>query len=85
MLSHSWAYQSFVHDMLNVFLNRITGEKIEEGGKVSKKSYDLSSSDFFWTKNGGVPFPQIAEATDAALTRYNEDAAEITKKTGLHH
>ena len=82
MLSHPWAYQSVVHDVLNIFLNRVTGEKIKEGGKVSKKSYDLNSSDFFWTKNGGIPFPQIAEDIDAELTRYNEDAAEITKKTG---
>ncbi|RPB04172.1 Sec1-like protein [Choiromyces venosus 120613-1] len=82
MLSHSWTYQSLVHDVLNMRLNRITVETIEEGGKVSKKSYDLNSSDFFWAKNAGVPFPQVAEDIDAELTRYKEDVAEITKKTG---
>lgn len=82
MLSHSWTYQSLVHDVLNMRLNRITVETIEEGGKVSKKSYDLVSSDFFWAKNAGVPFPQVAEDIDAELTRYKEDVAEITKKTG---
>ncbi|CAZ80710.1 unnamed protein product [Tuber melanosporum] len=82
MLSHSWTYQSLVHDVLNMRLNRITVETIEEGGKVSKKSYDLNSSDFFWAKNAGVPFPQVAEDIDTELTRYKEDVAEITKKTG---
>src|SRR5690606_22436864 len=87
MLSHSWTYQSLVYDVLNMRLNRITVETVEDGvdgkpGKVSKKSYDLNSNDFFWAKNAGVPFPQVAEDIDAELTKYKEDVAEITKKTG---
>jgi hypothetical protein len=42
----------------------------------------LSADDEFWKKNAGVPFPQVAEDIDAELTRYKEDANEITKKTG---
>jgi sec1 family domain-containing protein 1 len=87
MLSHSWTYQSLVHDVLNMKLNRITIETpIDEHNPAkgtAKKGYDLTSNDFFWEKNAGVPFPQVAEDIDAELTRYKEDAAAITKKTGV--
>ena len=69
-------------------LNRITVETAvdeENPAKGStKKSYDLNSNDFFWNKNGGIPFPQVAEDIDAELTRYRDDAAEVTKKTGAN-
>ena len=87
MLSHSWTYQSLVHDVLSMKLNRITIETpVDENDLskgVTKKAYDLSANDFFWTKNAGVPFPQVAEDIDAELTRYKDDAAAITKKTGV--
>ncbi|KAJ5459629.1 Protein sly1 [Penicillium daleae] len=83
MLSHSWTYQSLVQDVLQMRLNRITLDADEQGsGKVAKKSYDLTSNDFFWQRNAGAPFPQVAEDIDAELTRYKDDANEITKKTG---
>ncbi|KAL0942623.1 golgi transport protein [Colletotrichum truncatum] len=87
MLSHSWTYQSLVHDVLNMKLNRITIETpIDENNPAkgtTKKAYDLTASDFFWAKNAAVPFPQVAEDIDAELTRYKEDAAAVTKKTGV--
>ncbi|KAI0472824.1 sec1 protein [Xylariaceae sp. FL0804] len=86
MLSHSWTYQSLVHDVLDMKLNRITIETpVDEENPakgVTKKAYDLTSADFFWEKNAGVPFPQVAEDIDAELTKYKEDAADITRKTG---
>ncbi|KAI1270654.1 sec1 protein [Xylariaceae sp. FL1019] len=86
MLSHSWTYQSLVYDVLDMKLNRITIETpIDEENPakgVTKKAYDLTAADFFWEKNAALPFPQVAEDIDAELTRYKEDAAEITKKTG---
>lgn len=86
MLSHSWTYQSLVHDVLEMKLNRITVEvPVDEGNAakgVTRKAYDLTANDFFWAKNAGVPFPQVAEDIDAELTRYKEDAGEITRKTG---
>ncbi|KFX87988.1 hypothetical protein V490_07903, partial [Pseudogymnoascus sp. VKM F-3557] len=86
MLSHSWTYQSLVHDVLNMKLNRITVESpIDEENPAkgtTKRSYDLTANDFFWSKNAGLPFPQVAEDIDAELMRYKDDAAEITKKTG---
>lgn len=82
MLSHSWTYQSLVQDVLQMRLNRITLDDELQSGKVSKKSYDINNNDFFWQKNAGAPFPQVAENIDAELTRYREDATDITKKTG---
>ncbi|OXV09236.1 hypothetical protein Egran_03002 [Elaphomyces granulatus] len=86
MLSHSWTYQSLVQDVLQVRLNRITVETpVDESNPAkgtTKRAYDLNSNDFFWKRNAGVPFPQVAEDIDAELTRYKEDANEITKKTG---
>ncbi|KGQ04168.1 Protein sly1 [Beauveria bassiana D1-5] len=87
MLSHSWTYQSLVHDVLNMKLNRITIETpVDENNPsrgTSKKAYDLNASDFFWAKNALVPFPQVAEDIDAELTKYKEETAAITKKTGV--
>lgn len=86
MLSHSWTYQSLVHDVLKMRLNRITVETpIDESNPVkgsTKKSYDLNSNDFFWSRNAGLPFPQVAENIDTELTKYKEDANDITRKTG---
>ncbi|KAJ8067483.1 hypothetical protein OCU04_004827 [Sclerotinia nivalis] len=86
MLSHSWTYQSLVHDVLKMKLNRITVETpIDEENPVkgtTKKAYDLNANDFFWAKNSAVPFPQVAEDIDAELMRYKADANDITKKTG---
>jgi hypothetical protein len=86
MLSHSWTYQSLVHDVLKMHLNRITIEvpidANDPGKGSSKKAYDLNASDFFWSKNASLPFPNVAEDIDAQLTKYQEDAAAVTKKTG---
>ena len=87
MLSHSWTYQSLVHDILNMHLNRITMETLADAenpskGKV-KRAYDLNSNDFFWARNAAIPFPQVAEDIDTELTKYKDDASEITKKTGV--
>ena len=86
MLSHSWTYQSLVHDVLKMKLNRITMEiPVDESNPskgLMKRAYDLNSNDFFWAKNAGVPFPQVAEDIDAELTKYKEDVSEITRKTG---
>lgn len=58
-------------------LNRVTVTE------PSKKSYDLDSKDFFWSKNAASPFPQVAEDIDSELNKYKQDAAEITRSTGV--
>lgn len=82
MLAHSWTYQALVQDVLDLQLNRVTVVSTE-GGVTSKKTYDLDSKDFFWSKNSATPFPQVAEDIDAELNRYKADAAEITRSTGI--
>lgn len=87
MLSHGWTYQHLVHDVLNMKLNRITIETPADESKpekgVTKKAYDLTANDFFWSKNSGLPFQEVAEDIDAELNRYKEESAAITKKTGI--
>jgi len=85
MLLHSWTYQSLVHDVLQMRLNQITVEVPGDeasGSKPVKKHYDLKANDFFWAKNAGMPFPNVAEDIDAELTKYKSDADEVTRKTG---
>lgn len=86
MLSHSWTYQSLVHDVLKMHLNRITVDVPTDDNNTSKgaakKAYDLNANDFFWAKNASLPFPNVAEDIDAQLTKYKDDAAEVTRKTG---
>lgn len=88
MLSHSWTYQSLIHDVLSMHLNRITVETAADETNPAKgnvkRSYDLNHNDFFWKKNASMPFPQVAEDIDAELTRYKSDAEEVTKKTGAN-
>ncbi|KIO28386.1 hypothetical protein M407DRAFT_14746 [Tulasnella calospora MUT 4182] len=82
MMSHSWTYQALVHDVLDMRLNRVT-VSTTENGRTSKKAYDLDSKDFFWAKNAAIPFPQVAEDIDTELNRYKQDAADITRTTGV--
>lgn len=85
MLSHSWTYQSLVHDVLKMHLNRITVEVADEQNPEAKpRSYDLNASDFFWARNASAPFPTIAEDIDKELTKYQSDAEDVTKRTGVN-
>jgi hypothetical protein len=59
MLSHSWSYQSLVNDILSMRLNRIVFN-VEQDGKVTRKSYDLSPTDTLWTEIASLPFPDAA-------------------------
>ena len=85
MLSHSWTYQSLVHDVLKMHLNRITVSVADQAGQEAKpRSYDLNASDFFWARNSSAPFPQVAEDIDKELTKYKADAEDVTRKTGVN-
>lgn len=80
MLSHGWTYQALVSDCLSLSLNRVTLTSPETH---QKKSYDLDSKDFFWARNAANPFPSVAEEIDSELNKYKNDAAEITRSTGV--
>lgn len=77
MVSHGWTYQALVSDCLEIKLNRVVV------GIPQKRSYDLDSNDFFWAKNAANPFPQVAEDIDTELNKYKQDAAELTRSTGV--
>ena len=77
MASHGWTYQTLVSDCLDMKLNRVVVTQPQQ------RSYDLDSKDFFWAKNAANPFPQVAEEIDAELNKYKQDAAEITRSTGV--
>ncbi|KAG2159609.1 Sec1-like protein [Suillus bovinus] len=77
MICHGWTYQALVSDCLEIKLNRVVVTQPQ------KRSYDLDSKDFFWAKNAPNPFPQVAEEIDTELNKYKQDAAEITRSTGV--
>lgn len=82
MFMHGWTYQALVSDCLDMKLNRVTIEA-SPSSQTQKKAYDLDAKDFFWAKNAASPFPQVAEDIDTELSRYKQDAAEITRSTGV--
>lgn len=86
MLSHSWIYQSLVVDVLAMHLNKITMnvpiDKNHPEKGTKKQSYDLTASDYFWLRNASLPFPQVAEDVSQEWNKYQEDANELTRKTG---
>ncbi|PBK76913.1 Sec1-like protein [Armillaria solidipes] len=77
MVSHGWTYQALVSDCLEIKLNRVVVSQPQ------KRSYDLDAKDFFWARNAANPFPQVAEEIDNELNKYKQDAAEITRSTGV--
>ncbi|KAK0465470.1 Sly1 vesicle trafficking sec1-like protein [Desarmillaria tabescens] len=77
MVSHGWTYQALVSDCLEIKLNRVVVSQPQ------KRSYDLDAKDFFWARNAPNPFPQVAEEIDNELNKYKQDAAEITRSTGV--
>ncbi|KAF8640441.1 hypothetical protein AX17_000106 [Amanita inopinata Kibby_2008] len=81
MVSHGWTYQALVSDCLHFKLNRVVVP--HSPGSDQKRSYDLDSKDFFWARNAPNPFPHVAEEIDSELNKYKQDAAEITRSTGV--
>lgn len=80
MLAHGWTYQALVSDCLEIKLNQV---RVPAQQQQSKKLYDLDAKDFFWARNAAHPFPQVAEEIDVELNKYKQDAAEITRSTGI--
>ena len=80
VLSHGWTYQALVSDCLEFKLNRVV---IPAQDEEPKRQFDLDSKDFFWAKNASEPFPHVAEDIDSELNKYKQDAAEVTRSTGV--
>lgn len=78
VISHGWTYQALLSDCFSMKLNRVI---VSEGQKNQR--YDLDNKDFFWGRNSASPFPQVAEEIELELNKYKQDAAEITRSTGV--
>ncbi|CCC69278.1 hypothetical protein NCAS_0C02880 [Naumovozyma castellii] len=83
MFSHSWIYQCMVFDIFKLSRNTITIPVKNESGEVTEKRFDIEPTDFFWNENSHLPFPEAAENVEIALSDYKNEAAEITKRTGV--
>ena len=82
LMSHTWTYSTLVHDILGMALNRVS-VMVDERGKSVKKNYDIDVNDYFWAKNSGNPFPQVAEDVDSEITRYKTEVDQVTKAAGV--
>lgn len=64
-------------------MNVLTHRKQKVDGKGSQ-IYDVDSSDAFWKKNAGNPFPQVAEEVDTEINKYKQDVDQVTKACGVN-
>uniref|UniRef100_A0AAR2JP43 Sec1 family domain-containing protein 1 n=1 Tax=Pygocentrus nattereri TaxID=42514 RepID=A0AAR2JP43_PYGNA len=87
-LHHTWTYQALIHDVLDLYLNRVSleespGSEASPAGarpkKKSKKSYDLTAADKFWQKHKGSPFPEVAESVQEELDTYRAQEDEVKR------
>lgn len=72
-LRHCWAYNSLVHDVIGINLNKIVFQ-IEGKQKV----LDVDEKDWFWKENSMELFPAVAENIDKELNKYKSDMASIS-------
>eukprot|EP01097_Dermamoeba_algensis_P005802 TRINITY_DN3663_c0_g1_i1.p1 TRINITY_DN3663_c0_g1~~TRINITY_DN3663_c0_g1_i1.p1 ORF type:complete len:642 (-),score=150.36 TRINITY_DN3663_c0_g1_i1:195-2120(-) len=87
MVSHTWTYQTLLHDLLDMKLNGVTIMVEEEGDgsggktvKESKKTYSLDPiEDTFWANNMSSPFPKVAVEVQSELNDYKSKMEEIEK------
>lgn len=82
MLHHTWTYQALAHDVLGLRLNRVSIVPKDGDSAGTKRTFDLDSSDAFWTEHAGLPFPIVAEAVEGALHAYQKEVAELNKSAG---
>ncbi|KAI0984410.1 hypothetical protein GJ496_007744 [Pomphorhynchus laevis] len=72
MLCHSWTYQSLLHDVMDMRLNRL---KMAD----QKTTYDLENNDSFWHSHRGSVFPCVAEDIQQELDHYRTSEDEIKR------
>jgi len=91
MLQHAWTYQTLVHDLLQMNLNRVQVEveELENGNnnntstvRKETKTYDLDDNDAFWSQNTCTPFQNIAVAVNACLKEYKTAMDDFSKMSG---
>lgn len=76
MLRHNWNYQCMVHDVLDLKLNRVT-VPFGSGPERKLRTYDLDSSDQFWSTHSASPFSEAAIAVSDALSEFSRKMNEL--------
>ncbi|CAH8262550.1 unnamed protein product [Arabidopsis lyrata] len=77
-IQHDFRYRPLVHDVLGLKLNRLN----VQGEKGGMKSFELDSSDPFWSANSSLEFPEVAVEIETQLNKYKRDVEEVNKRTG---
>jgi len=81
MLHHGWTYEALIHELLPFELSRVSMPATKPG--TERTQYDLDDeADPFWAENASLPFPQVAEHIETALTAYRAQVQEINARTG---
>uniref|UniRef100_A0A915PMZ2 SM/Sec1-family protein n=1 Tax=Setaria digitata TaxID=48799 RepID=A0A915PMZ2_9BILA len=75
MLRHTWSYQSLIHDLLDLDLNRVVIR--DKNGR--RKEYDMNSRDKLWMGHKGSAFPLVAEAIQEEVEAYKNSEDEIKR------
>lgn len=82
-LHHTWTYQALTHDLLDLKLNRVLvppdSETRLRSPDTEAKTYDLQSTDSFWSSFRGSPFPTVAESIQAELDDYKASEGEVKR------
>lgn len=78
LVQHAWTYRALCHDVLDMKLNRVTINEDVDGKRLAK-TYDLDSTDSFWTSHTGEAFQTVAEDVDASLNDYRAQMEQINK------
>ncbi|KAL1191922.1 SEC1 family transport protein SLY1 [Cardamine amara subsp. amara] len=77
-IQHDFRYRPLVHDVLGLKLNRLN----VQGEKGGMKSFELDSSDPFWSANSSLEFPEVAVEIETQLNKYKRDVEDVNKRTG---
>ena len=75
-LRHSSTYNSLVHGVFGVRLNRINLPPTEQR---QNNMLHIDDEDWFWRENSSKIFPSVTEAVDSSLSIYKADQEKITK------
>uniref|UniRef100_A0A3B0NJR8 Vesicle transport (Sec1 family) protein, putative n=1 Tax=Theileria annulata TaxID=5874 RepID=A0A3B0NJR8_THEAN len=74
MIQHSWNYQPLLHDLFGIDNNKVT---ISSG--LTRKSFDLESSDKIYHSILSLPLSEVAMYISNSLEYYNTQITQINK------
>ncbi len=74
-IKHSSTYNALIDDILGLQANKVTTPA------PNSKSFDIDMRDWIWRDNATRPFPNVAEAVEAALKSYKTDYDRVMQTT----